>query len=475
LLGNVGKSNELQEENEMRRVAMVAVLCALALTHWTAVAWAKNYKLTIRQHTQTVVLTEKRADQILARMSQILSAKDGPSDTACSITFSRHGGIGTFDSPEVPFSISSEPAFKKMTAAQGSVKVVGEIKWCGKFAPNIVGCATRPGRGLSVVRYHTNGPAAIEAVIWAHEFSHTSGNPHRDFSSALMHPSIALTHVELDADECTRLTNGSAAAAGTGSPAVVDGAPEVHVAQVAPASEAPTMPVEEFVEALWFEGTPYNLASQYSVEDVPTLEAILEDNAEAESWPTAIATLGAIGGDRARDVLIDKLLNENPNGPMSATEYLTRSNALIALGWLAAKDQDPEATRLLVDGTNYDFWASVIAEENWSSEVHATSDELIESLIANSLIGLSLSGTPEAKQRLESLAAVSSGNAATPPTQLESTAIKERIGQSGFDALVTVEEPTIDAIRSNGGGDFLSEQMKALLEVQAGGLSEYYR
>lgn len=449
------------------------IMCLLLLSALCpSAAEAVTYKLAIRQHNETVTLTNQRADQILTIMGNILMVSDHPGDAACDAKFTRQGDIGLFDSTEIPYSINSQADFRTMSAAPGSVKVVGEINWCSTFTPNIVGCATRPGRGLSVVRYLTNGPAKLEGIIWAHEFSHTTGNPHRDFSTALMHPSIALTHLDLNNTECSAIQHGSAAAAGTASPAIADGEPEVHTAQ-ADTSAVP-MPVEDFVEALWFEGTPYNLAAQYTIDDVPKLEAILGDESAAPSWPTAIATLGAIGGDRAREILTDVLL-KHPSGPMSATEYATRSNVLVALGWLAAKDGDPQATGLLIDATNYDFWASVIEDGNWISEVHADADELIESLIAKALIGLSLSGTEEATKRLQGLADVASGKIQSKPNLTESTAIRERIGPEGLDALLTIEEPTLDAIRENGGSDFLNEQIQALEQIKAGGLSAYYQ
>ena len=47
-----------------------------------------------------------------------------------------------------------------------------------------------PGPRLAVVRFTPNQ----EAVLWTHEFGHTTGSPHRDGAGALMQPFIGADH-----------------------------------------------------------------------------------------------------------------------------------------------------------------------------------------------------------------------------------------------------------------------------------------
>ena len=120
--------------------------------------------------------TRVRVDGIFVEMTELVQGPDGSTDVACEVGFARFGELGTFTSDEIPFSINNEADFRRINGIGGSVKVVGEINWCGRLGVGIIGCASMPGPRLAVVRFTPNQ----EAILWTHEFGHTTGSPHRD-------------------------------------------------------------------------------------------------------------------------------------------------------------------------------------------------------------------------------------------------------------------------------------------------------
>ena len=165
-----------------------------------------QHLLSVRQHAALPTqLDAVRVDGIFVEMTGLVQGADGSTDVACEVGFARFGQLGTFTSDEIPFSINSEADFRRVDGIGGSVKVVGEINWCGRLGVGIIGCASTPGPRLAVVRFTPNQ----EAVLWTHEFGHTTGSPHRDGAGALMQPFIGADHQGVDQTECTRLIAGS--------------------------------------------------------------------------------------------------------------------------------------------------------------------------------------------------------------------------------------------------------------------------
>ena len=165
-----------------------------------------QHLLSVRQHAALPTqLDAVRVDGILVEMTGLVQGADGSTDVACEVGFARFGQLGTFTSDEIPFSINNEADFRRVDGIGGSVKVVGEINWCGRLGVGIIGCASTPGPRLAVVRFTPNQ----EAVLWTHEFGHTTGSPHRDGAGALMQPFIGADHRGVDQGECTRLIAGS--------------------------------------------------------------------------------------------------------------------------------------------------------------------------------------------------------------------------------------------------------------------------
>jgi hypothetical protein len=151
--------------------------------------------LEIRRFT-TSILTDADADRILADASRVLSKKDGAGDIACMFSLFRQGSVTVFDVGNG--IVNSQNDFNSLNAMPGNVKVINQINYCGVLKPGWIGCA-RTGGSLVVVRY----TAAEEGILWAHEYGHTQGLPHRDSDPvAVMHSIIMPSHLQVTDGEC---------------------------------------------------------------------------------------------------------------------------------------------------------------------------------------------------------------------------------------------------------------------------------
>jgi hypothetical protein len=273
-----------------RGLIAVATLCAVAGCDSnrqdppaTPPPMAMQHLLSVRQHAALPTqLDRARVDAIFVEMTGLVRGADGSTDVACEVGFARFGELATFTSDEIPFSINNEADFRRINGIGGSVKVVGEINWCGRLGVGIIGCASTPGPRLAVVRFTPNQ----EAVLWTHEFGHTTGSPHRDGAGALMQPFIGADHRGVDQGECTRLIAGSevvqsgstmvAARTSAGGDRAVPASARESSGMIL-ASAARPEPVQSFVRKGFFEGVPYNQAKLYSDDDVPELQRLLRD------------------------------------------------------------------------------------------------------------------------------------------------------------------------------------------------------
>jgi hypothetical protein len=437
-----------------------------------------QHLLSVRQHAALPAqLDQGHVDGIFVEMTELVQGADGSSDVICEVGFARFGQLATFTSDEIPFSINNEADFRRVNGIGGSVKVVGEINWCGRLGVGIIGCASTPGPRLAVVRFTPNQ----EAVLWTHEFGHTTGSPHRDGAGAVMQPFIGIDHRGVDQGECTRLVAGSevvqsgstmlAAQASAASDRAVPASARESSAMIL-ASAAGPEPVQSFVRKGFFEGVPYNQAKLYSDDDVPELQRLLQDPAAEDTWRNVVGTLGAIGTERAQKVLIAYLLAD-PRGRLSPAAYIAKSDVPVALGWLVHKSDDREALELLINATDGNWW--VARGIDWSTPIHRNREDLIASLVTKAIIGLTLSGTEEAEIRLAQLQGqLDPGARAAALSRGERAIMTERLGSDAVASVTSVSPATREAVLQNGGDSFLEAQVQELRAVQAGGLERYY-
>jgi hypothetical protein len=334
-----------------------------------------------------------------------------------------------------------------------------------------------PGPRLAVVRFTPNQ----EAILWTHEFGHTTGSPHRDGTGALMQPFIGADHRGVDQGECTRLIAGSevvqsgstmlAARASAASDRAVPASARESSGMILASATGPE-PVQSFVRKGFFEGVPYNQAKLYSDDDVPELRRLLQDPAVEDTWRNVVGTLGAIGTERAKDVLIAYLFAD-PHGRLSPAAYIAKSDVPVALGWLVHKSDDREALELLINATDGDWWAA--QGINWSTPIHRSREDLVASLVTKAIIGLTLSGTEEAEIRLAQLQGQLDPSArAAALSRGERAAMSERLGSDAVASVTSVSPATRAAVLQSGGDRFLEAQVQELRAVQAGGLDRYY-
>jgi hypothetical protein len=295
-----------------------------------------------------------------------------------------------------------------------------------------------------------------------------------------MQPFIDADHRGVDQGECTRLIAGSEvvqsgstmlAARASASDRAVPASARASSGMM-PASAARPEPVQFFVRKGFFEGVPYNQAKLYSDDDVPELERLLQDPAAEDTWRNVVGTLGAIGTERARDVLITYLFTD-PKGRLSPAAYIAKSDVPVALGWLVHKSDDREALELLINATNGNWWMAQGID--WSTPIHRSREDLITSLVTKAIIGLTLSGTEEAEIRLVQLRGQLDPDArAAALSRGERAAMTERLGSDAVASVTSVSPATREAVLQSGGDRFLAAQVQELRAVQAGGLDRYY-
>lgn len=174
---------------------------------------------------------------------------------------------------------------------------------------------------------------------------------------------------------------------------------QVSVAEaMAQAGQTPGS-VEEFVQQFYFEGVPYDQASQYGQDAVPKLLAMLNDPKEKAYRSNIIVTLGIIGDDRAVEPMLNVL--EGGGDQLKPEDFAAKSSVLMSLGYLINKSQNEKALAYLKSHTTPEGWQG--SQLTTAEGLQASTDERSQQLSTLAVIGLALSGHPEAKTTLRSL------------------------------------------------------------------------
>jgi len=151
--------------------------------------------LVVKRYTSSVC-SNSDADAIFAESTDILQTDDGVSDVACSVILQRSGSVTSFTTGDG--SLDNQTEFDAVDNLSGNVKVVNAINWCGVIGFNFVGCAYSPATSQAVMRMSTTH---LEGILWAHEYGHTQGLPHRSGDN-VMDPTITSSHTHVNANEC---------------------------------------------------------------------------------------------------------------------------------------------------------------------------------------------------------------------------------------------------------------------------------
>jgi len=165
-----------------------------------------------------------------------------------------------------------------------------------------------------------------------------------------------------------------------------------------------SVPVVQFVRHIYFEGLPIDNALSFSGDSVPLLLEMLGDPLEQASWGNIVVLLGIIGDPHAVDPLIG-FLEQPVTGELSRSQYKAKTAVLPALGYLLNKQpNNQKALAYLQDSLDPTFWGK--RRLPWTltqSEGGSSARDL--RLTKMAIMGLGLSGHPNAKNALQSLQA----------------------------------------------------------------------
>ena len=411
--------------------------------------------LTISRHN-TATLSNANADTILGAASSLLQSNDGAGDIACGAGLSRSGTVGVFNDTDGSLDTANE--LSTIFGLAGNVKVVQDVNFCGGvFKTSFIGCGQTPGSSFITERF----TASQEDSLWAHEYGHNQGLPHRNTSSDnLMNQFVGGRRV--NQSECTTFRGGSPssmllgaetlpsaetaasvaaafmadrtgempaeplsllvqAAGDTSGESDASGMPledqmEAEIVPQTPMDGAPDdqlPPVEEFVTRIYYEGLPMAEAARYGEDAIPILARILADPSMAAYHDNAATTLGMIGEAEAVQPLIAYLegeLGSDADAPVGTDEAASlhrgRVGAVVALGYLGNLADSDEAVDYLIAHSTPDAWS-----DGKELAAGATPDD---GLAKYAIIGLGFTGDARAEEFLRSL-----GSGATPLANTE--------------------------------------------------------
>jgi hypothetical protein len=198
--------------------------------------------------------------------------------------------------------------------------------------------------------------------------------------------------------------------------------------------------VEAFVHRVHVHGVPYDQARQFDARAVPILEDLLADRREEAYWPNIVVTLAMVGDAEVGARLIE-FIDRPQTGTLSSSAYAAKTGALMALGYLINHTGDRRSLDYLIQAASPDFWAA--RNLRWQSPNEPTPDGRNLQFATMAMLGLALSGHPDAVAALEAM----QRPARDPRARLVQQARSEVLG----------------------------EALKASRAIAADGLSEYYR
>lgn len=215
---------------------IVGILAIAVLMRLEPASAQKTYSLSVSRHRDVPALSEKEVTQILARASKMLQKNfrhNTDDDVACNVAFTLKGPVRTFGSPDTPAVVDKDhiDAVNRVdddvAGVDFHVKVVKEIDFCRpglRRSARFDGCSFSPPEFLSIIVVHPQLHKDLQGrpisnfpdhLLWAHEFGHLTGLPHRCDDSALMSSkSVARfanspdTSVQVTRDECRCLLSG---------------------------------------------------------------------------------------------------------------------------------------------------------------------------------------------------------------------------------------------------------------------------
>ena len=333
---------------------------------------ADRVALEVNRHTNAA-LTNGEADRILADASRLLSQIDGPGDNVCPLRLTRQGTVGTFSVGNG--IINSQADYDALRAVPGNIKIVSQINFCGRWNINTVGCGDTPGGMFTAERVS----ALFEDVVWAHEYGHNHGLPHRDENFAVMNSMVGQSNRRLTPDEVKAYLT---------FPSTLVAKPAKPISAKLPARKS----VAAFVAQTFVHGVSWREAARYDDSAVPALLRILADERLVARHANAVITLCFAAGRPVAERIVEYV--QRPTGKISAPRDKAVQMAISYLGVLCHRTGDPAALAFLL--SMFRSSAEFTAQLAWTSPHHRTDASLRHQLSAMAIWGLAYSGTPEA-------------------------------------------------------------------------------
>jgi hypothetical protein len=212
------------------RMQIIVAILSFASLMWAEAAGAQSasYSASVSAHNNLPLLSVPDVQKILADASKMLQKGPGHVNTdnnrACNVTLTlKEPTVRSFAAPSEIVDQNNIDAMHnvhKDVDGDFHVKVVKEIRFCRPgLAPGLQGgCAFSPTANFrSMIVIHPADHAGPDHLLWAHEFGHLTGSPHRfDDPLALMvrcpvksqFSGIDDTRVRVNRDECGRLLAG---------------------------------------------------------------------------------------------------------------------------------------------------------------------------------------------------------------------------------------------------------------------------
>ena len=164
---------------------------------------------------------------------------------------------------------------------------------------------------------------------------------------------------------------------------------------------AQEMTIQDFVHQIYLEGIPYEEANAYDASVVDSLMAMLADSTEAPYWANIAITLCIIGDSSSVDPLLDFI--KAGEGTLSDDVYRAKSSAVMALGYLINKTGDEKALNYLIESMDPGAWEQ--RQVGFTGPFQANTAARDVNLSTMAMLGLALSGRPEALEALGSVTA----------------------------------------------------------------------
>lgn len=171
--------------------------------------------------------------------------------------------------------------------------------------------------------------------------------------------------------------------------------------------------VKSFVRQVYFEGVPYEEASQLSWDiALPVLQGVLNNPSDAQYWANAVVTIGMIGDDQGAKLLMEFIERDEAKAKLNRAQTVAKTSAVMALGYIVNKTGNEAALAFLTNGVEPNAWQK--RGIGWTGSFHRNVTERDSQLASMAVLGLGVSGNAEAAQALLALKQGTRGTQAVP-------------------------------------------------------------